>query len=48
VRLVDGQVFRWEFGSKVPLPVKLRLRKPRSPKSAFRNPKVARGKNQNG
>src|SRR5208283_3600492 len=26
-------VFRWEFGSKVPLREKLRLRKPRSPKS---------------
>ena len=28
------KVFRWEFGSKVPLRVKLSLRKPRSPKSA--------------
>src|ERR1035441_7463458 len=28
------RVFRWEFGWKVPLQQKLRLRKPRSPKSA--------------
>ena len=28
------KVFRWEFGWKVPLRQKLRLRKPRSPKSA--------------
>ena len=42
------KVFRWEFGWKVPLPVKLRLRKPRSPRSGFRNPKAARDKNQNG
>jgi transposase len=38
------RVFRWEFGWKVPLRVKLRLRKPRSPKSASRSPKAARGK----
>ena len=29
------KVFRWEFGSKVPLREKLRWRKPRSPKSAY-------------
>jgi transposase len=31
-------VFRWEFGWKVPHRQKLRLRKPRSPKSASRAP----------
>ena len=38
------KVFRWEFGWKVPLRQKLRLRKPRSPKSASRAGKAARGK----
>ena len=42
------KVFRWEFGWKVPLRRKLRLRKPRSPKSAFRDPKAVRGKSRNG
>ena len=40
------KVFRWEFGWKVPLRQKLRLRKPRSKKSAFHGPKAARGKNR--
>jgi len=34
------KVFRWEFGWKVPLRMKLRLRKPRSPKSGSRSQKV--------
>ena len=38
------KVFRWEFGWKVPLRVKLRLPKPRSPKSASRGAKAAPGK----
>ncbi len=38
------KVFRWEFGWKVPLRQKLRLRKPRSPKSASRARKDGRGK----
>ena len=38
------KVFRWEFGWKVPLRQKLRLRKPRSLKSASRGAKAARGK----
>ena len=38
------KVFRWEFGWKVPLRVKLSLRKPRWPKSGCRGPKVARDK----
>ena len=42
------KVFRWEFGWKVPLRVKLRLRKPRSPRSGFLKPKAVRGKNRNG
>src|SRR6266404_2454732 len=33
------KVFRWEFGWKVPLRMKLRLRKPRSPKSGSRSQK---------
>src|SRR3954469_11085548 len=37
------KVFRWEFGWKVPLPMKLRLRKPRSTKSASRVAKAVRG-----
>src|SRR5512147_752140 len=40
------KVFRWEFGWKVPLRQKLRLRKPRSPKSTFRARKAARGKDR--
>ncbi len=39
------KVFRWEFGWKVPLRQKLRLRKPRSKKSASRVSKAGRGKN---
>jgi len=42
------KVFRWEFGWKVPLRTKLRLRKPRSRKSRFRDPKVVRDKSRNG
>jgi len=42
------KVFRWEFGWKVPPPVKLSLRKPRSKKSAFRDRKAARGKSRSG
>jgi len=42
------KVFRWEFGLKVPLREKLRLRKPRSKKSASPEPKAARGKSRNG
>jgi transposase len=40
-------VFRWEFGSKVPLREKLRLRKPRSPKSKSLAPKAVRGRSRN-
>ena len=40
-------VFRWEFGSKVPLREKLRLRKPRSPKSKSLVPKAGRGRGRN-
>ena len=42
------KVFRWEFGSKVPLREKLRLRKPRSPKSVCRDQKAGRGRSRNG
>src|SRR5512147_1467022 len=38
------KVFRWEIGWKVPLRQKLRLRKPRSPKSASHARKGGRGK----
>ena len=38
------RVFRWEFGLKVPLRQKLRLRKPRLPKSASRDQRAARDK----
>ena len=38
------KVFRWEFGWKVPLRQKLRLRKARSRKSASRAPKAVHGK----
>ena len=40
------KVFRWEFGWKVPLRQKFRLRKPRSRKSASPGGKAARGKNR--
>jgi len=40
------KAFRWEFGWKVPLRVKLRLRKPRSPKSGSHAGKAARGKSR--
>ena len=40
------KVFRWEFGWKVPLRQKLRLRKPRSRKSASRNGEVAHAKSR--
>ena len=40
------KVFRWEFGWKVPLRQKLRLRKPRCKKSASRAPKAGRGKSR--
>jgi transposase len=42
------KVFRWEFGWKVPLRQKLRLRTPRSNKSVFRGPKAGRGRNPSG
>jgi transposase len=42
------KVFRWEFGWKVPLRQKLRLRTPRSNKSASRGAKAGRGKSRNG
>jgi hypothetical protein len=38
------KVFRWEFGLKVPIREKLRLRKPRWPKSASQEPRADRGK----
>ena len=38
------KVFRWEFGWKVPLRMKLRLRKPRSSKSPSRSAKAVRGR----
>ena len=41
------KVFRWEFGWKVPLRPKLRLRTPRSPKSASRGAGAGRGKGRN-
>src|ERR1700687_684260 len=37
------KVFRWEFGWKVPPPVKLHLRKPRSPKAGYHAGNDARG-----
>ncbi len=43
-----ARVFHWEFGWKVPLQEKLRLRKPRSQKSAFPERKAARGKSRSG
>lgn len=42
------KVFRWEFGWKVPLRRKLRLRTPRSKRSASPGRKVGRGRSQNG
>jgi len=42
------KVFRCEFGWKVPPPVKLSLRKPRSPKSASGDRKAARDKSRSG
>ena len=42
------KVFRWEFGWKVPLRQKLRLRKPRSPKSASPAGRAGRGKSPSG
>lgn len=42
------KVFRWEFGWKAPLRMKLRLRKPRWRKSACPARGAVRGKNQNG
>ena len=42
------KVFRWEFGWKVPLRQKLRLRTPRSKRSASPGRKVGRGRSQNG
>jgi transposase len=41
-------VFRWEFGLKVPLREKLRLRKPRSPRSKSLAPKADRERSRNG
>ena len=38
------KVFRWEFGWKVPLRMKLRLRNPRSPKSGYHDRKAVHGK----
>jgi len=40
------KVFRWEFGLKVPLREKLRLRKPHSAKSASRGREAGRGKDR--
>ena len=40
------KVFRWEFGWKVPLRMKLSLRRPRSPQSACLVPKAVRGKSR--
>jgi transposase len=42
------KVFRWEFGWKVPLRQKLRLRTPRSKRSASPGRKVGRSRSQNG
>ena len=41
-------VFRWEFGLKVHLQEKLRLRKPRSPKSKSLAPKADRERSRSG
>jgi hypothetical protein len=42
------KVFRWEFGWKVPLRQKLRLRTPRSKRFESPGRKVGRGRSQNG
>jgi transposase len=42
------KVFRWEFGWKVPLRQKLRLRTPRSMRSVSPGRKAGRGRSQNG
>jgi len=42
------KVFRWEFGWKVPLREKLRLRMPRSPKSASPGHGAGRARSRNG
>src|ERR1039458_2033104 len=42
------KVFRWEFGWKVPLRQKLRLRTPRSKRSASPGRKAGRGRSPNG
>lgn len=42
------RVFRWEFGWKVPLRQKLRLRKPRSGRSKSLAPKADRDRSRNG
>ena len=42
------KVFRWEFGCKVPLRQKLRLRNPRSAKSRSRNRAAARDRSRSG
>lgn len=41
-------VFRWEFGSRAPRREKLRLRKPRSPKSKSPAQKAVQKQNRNG
>jgi len=41
------KVFRWEFGWKVPLRMKLRLRNPRWAKSVYHGPKVVRDRSLN-
>ena len=40
-------VFRWEFGLKMSLREKLRLRKPRPPRSKPLDPKAGRDRSQN-
>jgi hypothetical protein len=42
------KVFRWEFGWKVPLRQKLRLRTPRSKRSASPGRKAGCGRSRNG
>ena len=42
------RVFRWEFGWKVPLREKLRLRKPRFKRSASRAAKAVRDRSRKG
>jgi hypothetical protein len=43
-----AKVFHWEFGWKVPLRVKLHLRKPRSERSVSPERKAAHGKSRSG